>query len=193
MANSVLSSSRRSQKNPQVIANFLGDFPVEDKSWDADIMVDLELEAGSLEYLVQTIKWWRIFTDGSVNEESAAVGIVIVTPDDTRIHVAKRLGFPITNNEVEYEAILTGLKMAHNLQIKNLTVFTNSLLVVEQYSGKYKTLSKRLTAYMEVLKKSISQFANVEIIHLYRGENRHVDALAYHTTVMGEAETQTIT
>ncbi|KAF5191958.1 Rvt_3 domain-containing protein [Thalictrum thalictroides] len=187
-----LDFEQKRSKKSQVIANFLADFPVEDKSWDVDIIVNPQLQRASPEDLMHTINQWRIIINGSI-KESIAISVVIITTDNTRIQFSEELGFPATNNDAEYEAILMGLQMAFNLHVLDLTVFKNSLFVLEQFNDKYKMLSKSMTAYLNVWKESISRFANVDIIHFCQGENRHADALAYLSVVTGEAETQTIT
>ena len=48
-----------------------------------------------------------------------------------------RLQYPTTNNEAEYEALLTGLKMAKILGAAELDVLSNSQLVVGQVNGDY--------------------------------------------------------
>ena len=45
---------------------------------------------------------------------------------------AYMLGFPYSNNEVEYEALLLGLKAAKRLGIKKLKEFGDSELVIKQ-------------------------------------------------------------
>ena len=45
--------------------------------------------------------------------------------------------FPATNNEVEYEGILTGLRLGKALGATNLLVQSDSKLVVGQIKGDY--------------------------------------------------------
>ena len=44
---------------------------------------------------------------------------------------AYKLRFPCSNNEVEYEALLIGLKAAKRLGLKKLKVFMDSELVIK--------------------------------------------------------------
>jgi len=46
-----------------------------------------------------------------------------------------QLKFPATNNEVEYEGILTGLRLEKALGAKNLLVQNDSKLVIGQING----------------------------------------------------------
>jgi len=56
------------------------------------------------------------------------------------------LGLPATNNEVEYEAIIAGLRMASKLGVTKLEVCSDSLLVVSQVKGEYTAKDERMAA-----------------------------------------------
>ena len=47
---------------------------------------------------------------------------MITTPDGETLKDGVRLRFPATNNEAEYEGILTGLRLAKTLGVKNLLI-----------------------------------------------------------------------
>ena len=51
---------------------------------------------------------WTIQTDDSSTQRRGGVGVVIITPDGEILKYGVRLKFPTTNNEVEYQGILTG-------------------------------------------------------------------------------------
>lgn len=72
---------------------------------------------------------WTIQTDGSLIQKRGAV-VVIKMPEGETLSYGVRLQFPITNNEVEYKAILTGLKIGRALGAKNILLKSNSKLVV---------------------------------------------------------------
>ena len=48
--------------------------------------------------------------DGASSAMRVGVGIVIITPKGIRLEHSFRLGFRASNNEVEYEALLAGLR-----------------------------------------------------------------------------------
>ena len=52
---------------------------------------------------------------------------------------AIRIGFKTTNNEAEYETLLAGLRVAIELGVKFLDIFSDSQLVVNQVKGDYHT------------------------------------------------------
>ena len=66
------------------------------------------LDEGSL---VDDAKRWTIQTDSSLAQKRGGVGVVITTPDGEILKYGVRLRFPATNNEAEYEGILTGLRL----------------------------------------------------------------------------------
>ena len=47
---------------------------------------------------------------------------MITTPDGEILKYGVRLRFPATNNEAEYEGILTGLRLGKALGVKNLLI-----------------------------------------------------------------------
>ena len=58
----------------------------------------------------------------SPKEGCGGVGVVITAPDGEVLKYGVQLKFPATNNEAEYEGILTGLKLGKALGAKNLLV-----------------------------------------------------------------------
>ena len=47
-----------------------------------------------------------------------------------KVCYALRLQFPASNNEAEYEALIAGLRLAKEIGIKQVKVYSNSQLVV---------------------------------------------------------------
>ena len=68
--------------------------------------------------------------DGSLARKKGGVGVIITTPEGDTLNYGVQLQFPATNNEVEYEAILTGLRVGKALCAKNLLLQSDSKLVV---------------------------------------------------------------
>ena len=80
---------------------------------------------------------WKLFVDGASNRHGAGLGIVLISPDGLTIEHSITLGFPASNNEAEYEALLAGLKSALQMKAFELMVYSDSQLVVNQVSGVY--------------------------------------------------------
>ena len=78
---------------------------------------------------------WKLFVDGASNRHGAGLGIVLISPDGLTIEHSITLGFPASNNEAKYEALLAGLKSAIQMKAAELMVYSDSQLVVNQVSG----------------------------------------------------------
>lgn len=73
---------------------------------------------------------WQMYCDGSSNQRDSGVDVVIMTPEGAIIEQVVKLGFDASNNEAEYEALLTGLRNALHLGAQRLLVFCDSKLVI---------------------------------------------------------------
>ena len=73
---------------------------------------------------------WTIHTDRSSNQKKGGVGVVITSPEEEVLKYGVQLKFPVTNNETEYEAILTGLRIAQALEVRNILLRSDSQLVI---------------------------------------------------------------
>ena len=60
---------------------------------------------------------------------------------------AYRLNFKCTNNMVEYEALILGLKLVRKLGAKRVSVMGDSELVIKQMDVVYMTKDLRLSCY----------------------------------------------
>jgi len=80
-----------------------------------------------------------MFFDGSSSKEGVGAGIVLTSPANEVFTFSYKLEFETTNNIVEYEALILGLKVAKYLNVKKIEVFGDSELVVLQVRNKYQT------------------------------------------------------
>ena len=80
----------------------------------ADFMVECTF-SGPKEQLIRTPGKWKLFVDGSVAGSKYGAGLILSSPDGFEICQAIRFTFPLTNNEVEYEALLAGMGLAKSL------------------------------------------------------------------------------
>ncbi|KAL5583578.1 hypothetical protein UlMin_016020 [Ulmus minor] len=93
---------------------------------------------------------WKLFVDGSTNQEGSGIRIVLESPKQENVFKALRLEFPVSNNEAEYEALLTGLKMARELDVKAIHVFCDSKLVSAQVNAEFQAREPRMAAYLQL-------------------------------------------
>ena len=98
-------------------AQALADFIVE--------FTNLDEEGAQGEMERQTIQ-----ADESSARKKGGVGVILITPEGDTRKYGVQLQFPTTNNEEEYEAILTGLKVEKALGAIYLLLQSDSKLVV---------------------------------------------------------------
>jgi hypothetical protein len=56
---------------------------------------------------------WTMYFDGSKRVQGAEAGVVLISPQGDKLKYVLRMSFPqASNNDVEYEALLHGMKMA---------------------------------------------------------------------------------
>ena len=132
-----------------------------------------QLEGQGADGLKQLI----IHTDRSSNRHADGVGMVIQTLVGDKIECMIRLGFPTTNNEAEYEALMAGLDLAKAAGAGNLIVHCDSQVITSQINGEYKCRSERMKKYLEEVKNRIDSL-EVKFVQILREENECVDCLA---------------
>uniref|UniRef100_A0A2N9GXI9 Uncharacterized protein n=1 Tax=Fagus sylvatica TaxID=28930 RepID=A0A2N9GXI9_FAGSY len=123
-------------------------------------------------------KAWTVNIDGSSTKEMSGAGVVLVSPEKDKFEYALQLRFRATNNEAEYEALLAGLKLSKSMGIENLTVKSDSQLIVGQVKGEYEAKEDRMKRYLMVVKNLLTQFKKVELLQIPREENEAADRLA---------------
>ena len=68
--------------------------------------------------------------DGASSAKGVGAGIVIITPEGILLEHSFRLRFNASNNEVEYETLLAGLRAVLRLKAQDVKVYSNSRLIV---------------------------------------------------------------
>ena len=69
---------------------------------------------------------WTLFFDGSSCKQGGGIGIVIILPRGASFEFALPTEPMITNNQEEYEVILKGLQLLHEVKAKVIEVFGDS-------------------------------------------------------------------
>ncbi|XP_074377037.1 uncharacterized protein LOC141718555 [Apium graveolens] len=122
--------------------------------------------------------WWTLYVDGAVNGNGAGSGIVPVSPEGHKLQSCIHFGFKVTNNDAEYEALITGLKLALEMKVENLYVFSDSMLVVGHIKGGFQARGPRTDLYMRHAEELMGKFKEVNLEQIPRTQNADADALA---------------
>ncbi|KAL0457061.1 UNVERIFIED_CONTAM: polyprotein [Sesamum latifolium] len=91
---------------------------------------------------------WLLHVDGSSTAQGSGAGIVITTPQGEDLVFAIKFDFKASNNEAEYEALVIGLRMAHETEAKHLLAYSDSQLVVKQVEGTYEAKEESMIQYL---------------------------------------------
>ena len=75
-----------------------------------------------------------------------------------------KLKFPATNNEVEYEGILTRLRIEKALRAKNLLLQSDLKLVMGQIKKEYEAKEERMQKYLKLMERLTQEFDRVEFV-----------------------------
>lgn len=122
--------------------------------------------------------WCTFYVDGAVNSNGAVAGIELVSPEGHRLHSSIHFDFRATNNDAEYEALISGLKLALEMKVENIRVFSDSMLVVWQIRGGFQVRGPRTDLYLRYSQELIAKFREVKLDQIPRGKNTNAHALA---------------
>jgi hypothetical protein len=76
-----------------------------------------------------------LYFDGSVCSKGQGAGCVLISPSGVYIDLSIRLEYACTNNQVEYESLLHGLEYLRDLGARDVDMFGDSNLIMQQIRG----------------------------------------------------------
>ena len=123
---------------------------------------------------------YTVYTDGACRGnpgQSGAGGVILDSSGQVVAEISEYLGIA-TNNVAEYQALHLTLRHAITLDIKNVNVFMDSKLVVEQMLGNWKIKNNVLCEIHDQIRDLIDNFDTITFTHVYRRFNQHADRLA---------------
>ncbi|XP_052193952.1 uncharacterized protein LOC127802277 [Diospyros lotus] len=125
---------------------------------------------------------WELYVDGSSNDQGTGAGVLLISPEGHRILCALRFGFPATNNEAKYEALLAGLRLAKEVRAEAVVIFSDSQLVVNQIRGEYQVKGTKMAAYLLKVRELLALLPKFKVRQIPRSQNSHADTLAWLAT-----------
>jgi ribonuclease HI len=78
-----------------------------------------------------------MYFDGSYTLKGAGAGVVLIPPEGDVLKYAIQLEFSATNNIMEYEGLVNGLRLAKDLGIRSLLIKGDSQLMAKQVQKEY--------------------------------------------------------
>jgi ribonuclease HI len=121
---------------------------------------------------------WTMYFDGSLNIDGAGAGVYFISPSKDRLSYVLCIHFKVSNNVVEYEAALHGLRITVELGIKRLMVFGDSALVINQVNKDWDYTNEWMDAYCAQIRNLENKFYVLEFHHVVWDDNEAVDKLS---------------
>ena len=146
----------------------------------AQALVDFitEFTSPNEDGLVDEARQWMVQTDGSSAQKREGVGVIIITPDGETLKYGIWLKFLATNNEAEYEGILTRLRLGKALGATNLLVQNDSKLMIRKIKGDYEAKEERMQKYVRLTRHLTQEFDRVEFAQIPRSQNMTADEVS---------------
>ncbi|XP_074293171.1 uncharacterized protein LOC141620118 [Silene latifolia] len=119
-----------------------------------------------------------MYFDGAARQDGAGAGVVFVTPQNHLMPYAFTLTQLCTNNMAEYQALILGLQMAIEIGVRDMDIYGDSKLVVNQVLGEYEVKKEDLIPYHQRALQLLNQLDDIHVGHVPRSANKLADALA---------------
>src|SRR3954467_7969054 len=121
---------------------------------------------------------WRMHFDGSKMKSGLGAGIVLTSPKGDQLNYVLQIHFAASNNVAEYEALVHGIKLAKEIDIRNIECFGDSDLMVQQCTGSWDAKYANMASYRFLVQQLCGYFEGCEFHHVPRANNKAADALS---------------
>jgi phosphoribosylglycinamide formyltransferase 1 len=128
-----------------------------------------------------------IYTDGGSrgNPGPAAAGFILTDSAGNQL-CAKGLTLgETTNNVAEYTGLIKALQTAKKMNARQVTVFSDSELMVRQINGRYKVKSEQLKDLFTQAVGLLNKFEHWQVQHIDRDKNKEADKLVNKALDLG--------
>lgn len=116
-----------------------------------------------------------IYTDGGSrgNPGKSASAYIILNEKKEIIKKDSQYIGKTTNNVAEYAAIINSLRAAIELKEEEITLTSDSELIISQLTGKYRVKAEHLISYYNKVKELETRFKKIHYLHQER-ENKYI-------------------
>ena len=145
-----------------------------DLQYEARTTIKSEYLADFIAEFIDTLETpteWNLYVDGSSNKTGSGAGVIIESNQGIQVELSLKFGFPASNNQAEYEALLAGLKLAKEVETKKLNIYSDSQVVTSQITGSYQAKDPTMKKYLDKTKELLRQIGEYKICHIPREQN----------------------
>ena len=111
------------------------------------------------------------------NPGPAASAFVLTDSSGKRLQAKAIFLGKATNNFAEYTAINKALEAAKSLGARQITVYSDSELLVRQLNGQYKVKSEQIKMLFTKAIEMLAEFESWQVRHIFREDNKQADDL----------------
>jgi len=119
------------------------------------------------------------------NPGPAAAGFTLADSAGTQLQAKAFFLGQATNNVAEYTSLVKALEAAKQIGAEQLTVFSDSELLVRQINGQYKVKSELIRPFFRQAVSLLAEFENWKVQHITREKNEEADKLVNQALNLG--------
>ena len=121
-----------------------------------------------------------LFIDGAadLHTKTAGIGGVFLGENNKELYRFSEYLDDATNNQAEYSALIRGLELGLELNIREIKIYADSELVVKQVNGEYKVKHERMKPLHRKAIALLCQYSNWSLQHVPRDDNTIADKLS---------------
>lgn len=118
----------------------------------------------------------KVYSDGASrgNPGPSAIAFIILTEDGKILKRHSECVGIRTNNQAEYEALISALEFASKLTSQEVVCYLDSELVVKHLNGEYQVKNRNLKNLWLKVQELEQSFQKISFIHVPRTE-RHIE------------------
>ena len=122
---------------------------------------------------------YYIYTDGASrgNPGPSSYGIYIVDSEGEKVYSSSGFLGKHTNNYAEYMGVIEGMTKAIHFGFENITILTDSKLIVNQVTNKWDVMAKSLKPLCRNVKELSRRVRSFNIKWIPRERNKRADEL----------------
>lgn len=119
-----------------------------------------------------------VYADASVQPEATGLGIAIKDGQGRLIAWRNKAAPAMTSVEAEYSALIFALQQALSYEAKEVQVYLDSRVVVEQMKGWMAVRATHLRPLHREARRLVERFKRISLRYIPRDRNQLADAIA---------------
>lgn len=119
-----------------------------------------------------------MYFDGSRCEQGCGSRFVFVIPQGVPMPLSFKISFECTNKNVEYEALILGLKLSIEMKYEGINIYRYLLLIINQVKGIYSCNHPHLKLYKAMVEILLEHLKVYDLKVIPRYSNHFADTMA---------------